>query len=111
MIRLLLLLMIGCTPQAWSKTDTAMQMAAMTALSLDYVQTVSITNDSLESNRLIGASGERIPPTVYFTSVIVLHFLAAASLPPVMRKLLSAAVIGVGVHSVHHNHIHGYRLW
>ncbi len=98
----------GWRPAPWTRTDTAVEVAVIALLTVDYVQTLAITRDGRESNMLIGASGERVHPTVYFPMVAAIHLAASRLLPQPWRRVAQGAVIAVQTSAVVTNWRAGY---
>lgn len=97
----------GCAGR-FSRTDVVMQGGVATVLVLDYLQTRQITVDGLESNPIMGSRGERMPPVVYFPSVLAVHTLVMMLLPGEWRTATQIGTVAVQVKAVRHNRTHGY---
>lgn len=83
-------LLSGCCQ--WSKTDTGLQIAAVTSLAADWYTTEKGLDCGLqEQNPAVSAMG----PALYFPVTAVLHTAVAIALPPKWRNAFQGATIGV----------------
>lgn len=97
------LLLAGCCPQQWSRTDTALEATFGAELVVDAAQTASIVNNCQEYNPVVGPCGERVPFPIYELAVMVLHAAIAAELPPRAREIFQGVTIGVEGHTIYFN--------
>lgn len=98
MRRLLLALACALGCGASMRPVDVVGQAAFTAVILaDFGQTkAAIGREGLyEGNPILGRDGERVPPAVYFASILVLHAAVAALLPSTWRTMWQGGAIGI----------------
>lgn len=102
----------------WTKTDTALEAAALSLLAADYLQTRQIVRLGREGNPIMGMCGGvlteqgcgRVSPDLYFGAIAIAHVVAARALPSRWRNVAQGITIGVVARSVHHNYSAGIAV-
>ena len=94
--------------ERWTSGDTALQAVFGLALLGDYLQTRKIVRDADEMNPIIGLTGQRVPPAVYFPAVMALHTAAMYALPKRYRTIAQGLSIGAQAGVVGRNLVLGY---
>lgn len=101
----------GCGSHTWTKTDTALQVAVTASLVADYSQTrAALDSDGVEENPIMGRSGDRMAPEVYFPVAGVALAGAAVALPRPWRNLLQGTTLMVQAHTIAGNWRAGYTI-
>lgn len=109
----------GCAGARWTAGDTFTESAVALTAAGDYLQTRQICADMdrgtnadwvYETNPILGARCERMPPAIYFSTVMAAHVGAARLMPPVLRRVFQLATIGFQVHALERNHVAGYSV-
>lgn len=95
-------LVVGCGgSRSWTTADTAWQGAVTASLAADYSQTRTALDAGYdEKNPIMGPSGDRIAPEVYFPACAAAAAGAAVALPRPWRRALQVAVLAVQVHTI-----------
>lgn len=88
----------GCVSRPWTKTDTALEAACVGLAVLDLNQTTQITRDCMEGNPILGPCGDRVPPAVWFPTMIVLHAITSYLLPSDWRHAFQGVTVGFQTH-------------
>lgn len=102
------IVLAACCPSKWTTTDSALEGGVAATFAADYVQTRAITRNSFEENPIMGRSGERIPPEVYFPVAMGIHAAAMIALPPKYRRAAQLMSIGFETMTVANNWRIGY---
>lgn len=98
----LLLFLSAC--HGWTKTDTALELAAQASIAADWVQTEhSVSIGMREHNPLIGSHGERL--VVYFPAMMVVHAAIAWLLPSRARTAFQGLTVGIQATTLYRNNI------
>lgn len=109
---LLALAVAACTPAEWTRTDTAAQLAVTASLAVDYQQTrQALDEGAVESNPVMGESGERVAPEVYFPAVAVIALTGAVALPRPWRGILQGGLFTVQTKVITGNWVRFGRVW
>lgn len=104
----LLVAMAGCAGSL-TRYDYAVEIAYSSALAADYTQTVEIVEDGNETNPVMGATGERVPPALYFPAVAAGHLAVVHALPAGWpRRVWQLVTLAMQLECVIHNRREGY---
>ena len=111
-IMLAALLLSACGPRQWTRADTAWQVAVTASLAADYSQTrQALDAGGMELNPIMGPSGNRVSPEIYFPVVGSALAGAAVALPPGRwRRALQVAVVALQAKSITKNWMAGYSV-
>jgi hypothetical protein len=94
--RIVTVLAVGCAAcQGWSHKDTVLEASFVAATTLDWQQTVGITESCAEVNPIIGACGQRVPVGFYFPVLLAAHAAISAVLPASWRGTWQGFTIGM----------------
>ena len=93
----------GCCPARYSKTDLALEGTFAAELAVDAAQTGAIVGECQEYNPVIGRCGQRMPYPLYTLSALVLHLAISAILPPRARTIWQGVTVGVEAHTLYYN--------
>lgn len=97
--------------EKWEWQDTALESAYAATLAVDYVQTVQITRDGREVNPIMGRSGEKVPPAVYFPVAFAAHAAAMYFLPRDYRRVVQGMSVGISFLNISRNYSVGYGVF
>lgn len=115
----LALALSGCAGSRWTAGDTFTESAVAVTFAADYLQTRQICADMArgtnadwvyETNPMMGPTCDRMPPAIYFSTVMAAHVGAARLLPWPARRLFQLATVWVQVHAIEANHVAGYTI-
>jgi hypothetical protein len=93
----LLALLVGC---GWTPKQVALGSISTMLLTMDWWQTVGITQQCVELNPIIGPCGERVPVDLYMMGAIVGHLVLAHVVGPDWRPVVLGGVAGAEVATV-----------
>jgi hypothetical protein len=103
----------GCFANGgWTKHDTALEIAALSALAYDGAQTKDVTAAGKETNPMLGAHGENMSLPVYFAGAAVIHLAVALVLPNGwLRTAWQAGAAAYELDVIDTNYDNGYRVF
>lgn len=96
------LMAASCTT-SWRTRDTVLTGAAGALLAVDYLQTRHIVSVCAESNPIIGACGQGLPPELYFPMLFAIHLAWLVAWPPEYRDVLNGLMIGSEAATTYYN--------
>lgn len=105
LIAIAVLVIGGCCPARYSKTDLALEGTFAAELAVDGAQTRAIVDDCQEYNPVIGPCGQRVPYPAYILGALVIHAAISAVLPPRARTIWQSITVGVEAHTLYYNAI------
>jgi hypothetical protein len=93
----------------WTKLDTALELAVVTSLAVDYLQTRKLTEAGLESNRFLGRG--RVSPEAWFLTAAASHVVVSLVIPEGRwRTAFQGIVLGAEFAAIENNWTAGYGL-
>lgn len=103
---------------AWTRTDTALEIAVIGSFGLDYLQTKQALRDGREQNPILDRCASAyvdnvhcdgwVSPEIYFAGIAATHAVVTRLVPQPWRTLVQAVVLGVQAKTITQNYRLGY---
>lgn len=103
----------GCASQFadhWSVANTAAEVAFAGFTAVDGLQSRNAVEVCSESNPIVGACGDHVPPVVYYPLSVVVHAAISMALEPKYRVWWQGASVGIEADQIYENHALGYHI-